>query len=52
MIPTHRGDDEYKCLKACKGIEGLEKRLNCIQPHTGLPGDKIPRGDSAIAPHD
>jgi len=24
------GDDEYKCLKACKDIEDLERRLNCI----------------------
>lgn len=24
------GDPEYKCLKACKDIEDLEKRLNCI----------------------
>jgi hypothetical protein len=24
------GDDEYSCLKACKDIEDLEKRLNCI----------------------
>lgn len=24
------GDDEYKCLKACKDIDDLEKRLNCI----------------------
>lgn len=24
------GDDEYKCLKACKDIADLEKRLNCI----------------------
>jgi len=23
-------DDEYKCLKACKDIADLEKRLNCI----------------------
>jgi hypothetical protein len=24
------GDDEYTCLKACKDIADLEKRLNCI----------------------
>jgi outer membrane lipoprotein SlyB len=24
------GDDEYKCLKACKDIADLESRLNCI----------------------
>ena len=24
------GDDEYKCLKACKDIDDLERRLNCI----------------------
>ncbi len=24
------GDDDYKCLKACKDIADLEKRLNCI----------------------
>ncbi|MDZ4342293.1 MAG: hypothetical protein U1E51_07625 [Candidatus Binatia bacterium] len=24
------GDDEYKCLKACKDIADLERRLNCI----------------------
>lgn len=24
------GDDEYKCLKACKDIADLEARLNCI----------------------
>ena len=23
-------DEEYKCLKACKDIADLEKRLNCI----------------------
>jgi hypothetical protein len=24
------GDEEYKCLKACKDIVDTEKRLNCI----------------------
>jgi hypothetical protein len=24
------GDEEYNCLKGCKGIDDLEKRLNCI----------------------
>ena len=28
--PNQMGDDEYKCLKACKDIADLEKRLNCI----------------------
>jgi hypothetical protein len=33
MAISHRnqmGDDEYSCLKACKDIADLEKRLNCI----------------------
>jgi len=24
------GDDEYQCLKKCREIDDLEKRLNCI----------------------
>ena len=27
---SQMGDEEYKCLKACKDIDDLEKRLNCI----------------------
>ena len=27
---NNMGDDEFNCLKACKDIADLEKRLNCI----------------------
>lgn len=29
-LRNQMGDEEYKCLKACKDIPDLEKRLNCI----------------------